>query len=96
MKKIVALAAVSAFALLSLVAPVLAEDESCAANAPATFRAFSKMVVTECPALTPMTDDQLAAITAGQDVCLVCANLAIAANLVSPGATARTGNQRIQ
>ena len=96
MKKVVALVAVSAFALLPLVAPVLAADESGAATAPATFQAFSKLVVTEGPALTPMTDEQLASITAGQvGVCVACANIAAAANVLSTGSTATTGEQNL-
>jgi hypothetical protein len=71
-------------ALMSLAAPVMAGDTS--------FPALSKLPAT---ARTPMTNAQLAAIEGRQNVCVICANVAAALNLLSPGATATTGNQRI-
>ncbi len=60
-----------------------------------TFQALSTLPAGEQAALTQLPDEQLAVIEGGQDVCIGCLNLAIAANLLSPGATAQTGAQSI-
>ena len=46
--------------------------------------------------LVALDEAQLAAIEGRQDVCVICANAALAINLLSPGATATTGDQTIQ
>ena len=95
MKSCIALMLVLALALAAV--PALAGEEP---GAPAavgdTFRALRALPAGEQAQLVALDEAQLAAIEGGQDVCVICVNLAVPINLLSPGATAQTGDQSIQ
>jgi len=62
-----------------------------------TFQAFRTLPAGEQAQLTALNNAQLAAIEGTQvGVCVVCANVAAALNVLSTGSTATTGNQEIR
>jgi hypothetical protein len=72
MKRIVSLVAILALTLL--VVPVMAGDKPSVGEGQGTFYALSKLPTAESTAPAQMTDDQLAAVEAGDQVgvCVVC------------------------
>jgi hypothetical protein len=95
MKPSIVLTLVLALALAAV--PALAGEEPGApAAAGDTFRAFRALPAGEQAQLVALDEAQLAAIEGGQDVCIACLNIAAALNVLSPGATAETGDQSIQ
>ncbi len=95
MKPCIALTLVLALALAAV--PALAGEEPGAPTAVGdTFQALRTLPAGEQAQLIALDEAQLAAIEGGQDVCVACLNIALPLNLVSPGATAQTGDLRIQ
>jgi hypothetical protein len=97
MKRCVSLMLVLAMALTAV--PAFAGDGSGVSTAvTGTFQAFRTLPAGEQAQLTALNEKQLAAIEGAQDVnvCVVCANVGIAANVLSPDATATTGEQTIR
>lgn len=94
MKKIGSL--VAALALTLLVVPAMAGDTSSVGDGQGTFYALSKLPTAESTPLTQMTDDQLAAIEGGDNICVVCANANVQAQILTDKSTQQTGNQTNQ
>jgi hypothetical protein len=94
MKPSIALTLMLALALAAV--PALAGEEPGTPTAVGdTFQALRTLPAGEQAQLIALDEAQLAAIEGGQ-VCLICANVAVPLNLLSPGATAQTGDQSIQ
>jgi len=99
MKRMLSL--VAALALTLLVVPAMAADTSNVGDTSnggerqGTFYALSKVPTTESTAPTQMTDDQLAAVEAGDpvNVCVVCANVGVNACVISGTCGNQNNNQ---
>ena len=82
---------VMAFFLVLAVVPAMAADQAgsdrepvtapALDQAPLTFQALSPLPATEREALTPLTDTELAVIEGSSDVCILCLNAAIIAQV---------------
>ena len=96
MKRIVSLVAVLALTLLAV--PAMAGDQSSMSEGQGAFYALSKLptTTTESTALTQMTEDQLAASEGGDNICVVCANANVQAQILTDKSTQQTGNQTNQ
>jgi len=94
MKRILSL--VAALALTLLVVPAMAADTPSIGEKQDTFYALSKLSTAEPTTLTQMTDDQLAAIEGQDNICVVCANANVQAQILTNKSTQQTGNQTNQ
>jgi hypothetical protein len=94
MKKTISLVAI--LALVPFIVPAMAGDTSSMGEGQSTFYALSKLPTAESTALTQMTDDQLVAIEGADNICVVCANANVQAQILTDKSTQQTGNQTNQ
>jgi hypothetical protein len=78
------------------VVPAMAGSTSSIDKAPGTFHALSQLPAAKHTTLTPLTDKQLAAIEGQDNVCVVCANANVLAQVLTNKSTQQTGPQTNQ